>query len=100
MCRMPRNRLGLAACKASRTGPTFPANLRSALPIMAAAALLGPTLTGEYGFSLMQAHLFLLYYAVLSAMTPPVAVAAYAAAGIAGANPIAIAATAWAPPMR
>ncbi|MGR3783663.1 MAG: TRAP transporter permease [Albimonas sp.] len=59
-----------------------------------AAALLGPTLTGEYGFSLMQAHLFLLYYAVLSAMTPPVAVAAYAAAGIAGANPIAIAATA------
>lgn len=57
-----------------------------------AAALLGPTLTGEYGFSLMQAHLFLLYFAVMSAMTPPVAVAAYAASAIADANPIAIAA--------
>ncbi|KJS11062.1 MAG: C4-dicarboxylate ABC transporter [Hoeflea sp. BRH_c9] len=59
-----------------------------------AAALLGPTLAGEYGFSLMQSHLFLLYFAVLSAMTPPVAVAAFAAAAIADANPIAIAVTA------
>lgn len=56
-----------------------------------AAALLGPTLVGTYGFSLMQAHLFLLYFAVLSAMTPPVAVAAYAASAIADANPISIA---------
>ena len=59
-----------------------------------AAALLAPTLTGELGFSVMQSHLFLLYFAVLSAMTPPVAVAAYAASAIADANPIAIAATA------
>lgn len=56
-----------------------------------AAALLAPTLTGEYGFSLMQAHLFLLYFAVMSAMTPPVAVAAYAASAIADANPVTIA---------
>jgi len=59
-----------------------------------AAALLAPTLTGEYGFSLMQSHLFLLYFAVLSAMTPPVAVAAYAASAIADENPISIAAAA------
>jgi TRAP-type uncharacterized transport system fused permease subunit len=40
----------------------------------------------------MTAHLFLLYYAVMSALTPPVAVAAYAAAPLAEANPLAIAA--------
>lgn len=56
-----------------------------------AAALIGPTLTGDFGISLMQGHLFLLYFAVLSAMTPPVAVAAYAASGIADAQPVAIA---------
>jgi TRAP transporter 4TM/12TM fusion protein len=59
-----------------------------------AAALLAPTLIGVYGYELMQAHMFLLYFAVLSAMTPPVAVAAYAASGIADANPILIAAAA------
>jgi TRAP-type uncharacterized transport system fused permease subunit len=32
--------------------------------------------------------MFILYFAVLSALTPPVAVAAYAAAGLAEANPI------------
>lgn len=56
-----------------------------------AAALIGPTLTGEFGIPLLQAHFFLLYYAVLSALTPPVAVAAYAASAIAQENPIAIA---------
>ncbi len=33
-------------------------------------------------------HLFVLYYGVLSAITPPVAIAAYAAAPIAGSNPM------------
>ena len=37
-------------------------------------------------------HLFLLYFAVMSALTPPVAVAAYAASAIADANPLKIAA--------
>ena len=58
-----------------------------------AAVLVGPTLL-EMGFSLLQANLFLLYFAVLSAMTPPVAVAAFAAAAIADANPLHIAFTA------
>lgn len=35
----------------------------------------------------LSAHLFVLYYGVLADLTPPVCVAAYAAAGIAGANP-------------
>lgn len=33
------------------------------------------------------AHLFIFYFACLSAITPPVAIAAYAAAGLSGANP-------------
>jgi TRAP-type uncharacterized transport system fused permease subunit len=38
--------------------------------------------------------MFLLFFSVLSAMTPPVAVAAYAASSIADANPLAVACTA------
>ena len=56
-----------------------------------AAALIAPTLVNTFGIPVMQAHLFLLYYAVLSAMTPPVAVAAYAASAISGRNPLNIA---------
>jgi TRAP-type uncharacterized transport system fused permease subunit len=37
---------------------------------------------------LLLVHLFVLYYGVLSNITPPVAIAAYAAAPIAGANPL------------
>lgn len=59
-----------------------------------AAVLLGPTLVDGLNIPVMPAHLFLLYFAVMSAMTPPVAVAAYAAAAIADANPMEIAFTA------
>ncbi len=55
--------------------------------------LVGPTLTGV-GVPVLAAHMFVFYYAVLSALTPPVAVAAYAAAAIAEGNPIQIAASA------
>jgi len=58
-----------------------------------AAVLVGPTLV-KLGFSPMEGNLFLLYFAVLSAMTPPVAVAAFAAAAIADANPLEIGALA------
>jgi TRAP-type uncharacterized transport system fused permease subunit len=54
-----------------------------------AAVLIAPGLT-EFGLSVMQAHMFILYYAVLSAVTPPVAVAAYACSAIAQANPLTI----------
>ena len=56
-----------------------------------ASVLVGPVLR-DLGMSVMTSNMFLLYYSALSAMTPPVAVAAYAAAGIAQANPIHIAA--------
>ena len=56
-----------------------------------AAVLIAPTLTGDFGIASLNAHLFLLTFAVLSALTPPVAVAAFAAAAIAEANPFAIA---------
>lgn len=39
--------------------------------------------------ALLVAHFFVFYYAVVSAITPPVALASYAAAGISGANPMA-----------
>jgi TRAP transporter 4TM/12TM fusion protein len=55
-----------------------------------AAVLVGPTLN-SLDFSLMQTNMFILYFAVLSAMTPPVAVAAFAAAAIADAKPLGIA---------
>jgi TRAP transporter 4TM/12TM fusion protein len=50
-------------------------------------ALLAPVLTGKFGLPTMPVHMFLLFYACLSAITPPVAVANFAAAAIAGANP-------------
>ncbi|RUR32686.1 TRAP transporter permease [Vreelandella nanhaiensis] len=55
-----------------------------------AAVLVGPTLLG-LNFSVLQTNMFILYFAVLSAMTPPVAVAAFAASAIADAKPLEIA---------
>ena len=49
--------------------------------------IIGPAL-GKLGLSLLLTHLFVIYYAVLSAITPPVAIAAFAAAPIAGSRPI------------
>lgn len=60
------------------------------MPVAAAyvltAMLAAPTLI-NLGVSVMSAHLFIVYFSIISAITPPVAVAAFAAAGIAGANP-------------
>jgi TRAP transporter 4TM/12TM fusion protein len=44
----------------------------------------------DFKISPMGAHMFVFYYAILSAITPPVALAAYAAAGIAGGSPMKI----------
>jgi len=49
------------------------------------AALVAPSLT-EVGIPPLSAHLFVLYFGMLSMTTPPVAVAAYAAASIIGAD--------------
>ena len=55
-----------------------------------AAALMTPILTG-IGVDVLTANMFVLYYAVMSALTPPVAVAAYAASSLAEDNPLYIA---------
>jgi TRAP transporter 4TM/12TM fusion protein len=49
----------------------------------------GPVLV-KLGVLPLAAHLFVFYYACLSCITPPVALAAYAGAGIAGANPFTV----------
>lgn len=41
----------------------------------------------QWGIHPLVSHMFVLFYAVLADVTPPVALAAYAAAGISGANP-------------
>lgn len=56
-----------------------------------AAVLISPVMK-SLGIADLQGHLFLLYFAVMSALTPPVAVAAYAASAIANENPLKIAA--------
>jgi TRAP transporter 4TM/12TM fusion protein len=60
-----------------------------------AASVVAPglvTLFVENGMAqataLLTAHFFVFYFAVVSAITPPVALASYAAAGISGANPM------------
>ncbi len=49
------------------------------------AALLIPALI-KLGVPIIAAHLFVFYFAIISAITPPVAMAVYAAAGISGTN--------------
>lgn len=60
------------------------------MPVAAAyvltAMLAAPTLIG-LGVNLLAAHLFIVYFSIISAITPPVAVAAFAAAGIAETSP-------------
>lgn len=60
--------------------PTLPAYLTVII-------ILGPALN-SLGLSVMTSHLFVFYYGVASAITPPVAVAAFAAAAVAGAKPM------------
>ncbi|MBI4765006.1 MAG: TRAP transporter fused permease subunit [Deltaproteobacteria bacterium] len=55
------------------------------------AMSLAPVLVAS-GFNVMATHLFILYYAMLSAITPPVAAGSFLAAAIAGAPPMK---TAW-----
>ncbi|MEM7472906.1 MAG: TRAP transporter fused permease subunit [Pseudomonadota bacterium] len=61
--------------------PAVPAYINVAL-------LMGPMLAG-LGISMFSAHMFIFYFAVASAITPPVALAAFAAATITKAEPMA-----------
>ncbi|MDI7247540.1 MAG: TRAP transporter permease [Bacillota bacterium] len=51
------------------------------------AVLGGPALE-KMGVPILAAHLFIFYFGCISTITPPVALAAYAAAGIAGSDPM------------
>ena len=51
-----------------------------------AAAVIAPGLA-KIGVPVLSAHMFIFYFAVISAITPPVALASFAAAGMAQADP-------------
>ncbi len=75
--------LAIAAFAALMLGmgmPTLPAYLTIIL-------ILGPSMQ-SLGLSVLTAHLFVFYFGVASSITPPVAVAAYAAASISGGAPL------------
>ena len=64
--------------------------LPTAAAYILVATLVAPALV-DLGVGLLAAHLFVLYSAMLSSITPPVALAAYAAASISHGNPLKIA---------
>ncbi len=59
-----------------------------------AASVVAPGLQ-QLGIPALTAHFFVFYFAVVSAITPPVALAAYAGAAISGAEPMRTAVTAF-----
>ena len=78
---MPVLALTFAAIVALILGMGVPTTAAYAI----AAAVLAPGLI-RMGVEPLVAHMFIFYYAVLSAITPPVALASFAAAGLAGGN--------------
>lgn len=58
------------------------------------ASIAGPALS-DLGVPLIATHFFVFYYGVLADVTPPVALAAYAGAGIGGADPMETGVTAF-----
>jgi TRAP-type uncharacterized transport system fused permease subunit len=71
------------ACVAVVLGMGMPTTAAYAI----AASVLAPALTKDFTVPPIAAHLFVFYFACLSALTPPVALAAFAAAAIANAKP-------------
>lgn len=69
------------------------------LPVTASyivlAVLAAPALHGTFGVPLIIAHLVIFWYSQDSNVTPPVALAAFAGAGIAGADPMRTGVEAW-----
>lgn len=51
------------------------------------ATIAAPILINEFGVAAIAAHMFVFYFGIAADITPPVCLAAYAGAGIAGANP-------------
>jgi len=57
------------------------------VPAYILTAAVGAPIMVKLGVPLLAAHLFIMYYACVSTLTPPVALAAFTAAGIAGSDP-------------
>lgn len=74
--------MGFAAIVALVLGMGMPTTAAYAI----AAAVIAPGLA-KIGVPVLVAHMFVFYFAVLSAITPPVALASFAAAGMAQADP-------------
>jgi TRAP transporter 4TM/12TM fusion protein len=79
-----------AMCIAIMLGMGMPTTAAYAV----AASVVAPGLV-QLGIPQLTAHFFVFYFAVVSAITPPVALASYAAAGISGANPMATSAASF-----
>jgi TRAP transporter 4TM/12TM fusion protein len=75
--------LALAALGAIIMGMGMPIAASYIMIIM----LMGPALA-EAGINLLAAHLFVMYFAGLSFLTPPVCIAAYVSASMAGCDPM------------
>jgi len=75
--------LFFAMCIAILLGMGMPTTAAYAV----AASVVAPGLV-SLGIPQLTAHFFVFYFAVVSAITPPVALASYAAAGISGSNPM------------
>jgi TRAP transporter 4TM/12TM fusion protein len=56
------------------------------VPSYVITVAVGATVLAKFGFIPIAAHMFILYYAVISCITPPIMVASYAAAAIAEAD--------------
>jgi len=69
------------------TAIIFGMGLPTTVSYLLVVSVLAPVLT-ELGIEPLAAHLFIFYYASLSGITPPVALAAYTGANIVGARPI------------
>jgi TRAP-type uncharacterized transport system fused permease subunit len=69
------------------------------LPVTASYVVLivlaGPALVTDFGLPVLVAHLVVFWYSQDSNVTPPVCLAAYAAAGIAGSDPMRTGLHAW-----
>ena len=69
------------------------------LPVTASYVVLivlaGPVLINDFGLPVLIAHLLVFWYSQDSNVTPPVCLAAYAAAGVAGSDPMRTGLQAW-----
>ncbi len=80
---LAQDNLFLALCLIMVSSIVLGMGLPSAVCYLLLATLIGPAL-GGLGVPALAAHLFIFYFGLMSMVTPPVALAAYTAASIAG----------------